>query len=317
MSSSRIEYAEEQQYVIIRVDDEVREERGATQNSQSLVTVGVPVFNGEPFLRQSLESVLSQTAKNLLLLVSDNASSDGTHEVCKELVGKDKRVRYYRQKQNIGVFNNYNELARKCTTKYFKWQSSSDWCDAGFVEDCVDVLESDDSIVLACPQVLIVDESGKSVPYAEDFSLEMDDAAERFRYLLENTKLCNMFNGVIRANALQGSKLNREFLGSDVVLLTELILKGKFKLVPERLWHRRMTRTTASKLHSAEQRFSFFSGLPNSFEKYVTWKVLYSLFEIVVQSDVDFSTKISCCLYLVKKTIWVRGTLWREAIGRS
>ena len=310
LNTTVIERGAEYPYAIIRGGRD--DESYARGDSQPLVTVGVPVFNGEMYLSQSLESVLSQTITNLLLLVSDNESTDSTQNQCMQYVNKDARVRYYRQRKNIGVFQNYNELARKSASKYFKWQSSSDWCDRAMLAACVDVLESRPDVVLACPQVWLEGESGGLSPYDKDFGLEMEDPAARFSYLCDNIQLCNLFNGVIRTDALRRSSLNQSFLGSDIVLLAELSLCGKVVLITDRLWCRRMTPSSASKLQSAEQRKEFLIGTPSSVGRYLTWKSTYALILVVLRSGRDFKVKIRSLRYLLRKAIMSRQELLRE-----
>lgn len=289
--------------------DDIRSSKGG---SDADVTVGIPAFNSDETVGQSIDSVLTQSFRNLRLLISDNASEDNTQEECLKRVRRDSRVHYYRQTSNIGVFQNYNELFLKCKSKYFKWQSSSDWCDKGFIKSCVDALESNQDAVLAYPEVTLVDEAGNLERYTGDFGLYMDDPADRFRYFLNNRQLCNVFNGVIRTDALRGTRLNGQFQGSDTPLLAELALKGKFVLIREPMWYRRMTPATMSKLKSAEQREEFFSGSLR-YDRHVTWKRMSSLFGSVLRSEIGWPSKMKCLGYLTKKLWWQRGKLWREA----
>ena len=289
------------------------ENRSSKGGSDADVTVGIPAFNSDETIGQSIDSILAQSFRNLRLLISDNASEDNTGEECLKRVRRDSRVHYIRQTSNIGVFENYNELFLKCKSKYFKWQSSSDWCDKNFIESCVDALESNQDAVLAYTEVTLVDEAGNLERYTGDFGLHMDDPADRFRYFLNNLQLCNVFNGVIRTDALRGTRLNGQFQGSDSPLLAELALKGKFVLIREPMWYRRMTPATMSKLKSAEQREEFFSGSLH-YDRYVIWKRMSSLFGSVLRSEIGWRSKIKCLAYLIRKSCWVRGKLWREAV---
>lgn len=276
------------------------------------ITIGIPTFDNEHTIGQSIDSILAQSYRNLRLLISDNDSSDNTKSECLERVRRDLRVHYYRQKNNIGVFRNYNGLFMKCKSKYFKWQSSSDWCDDDLIGSSITVLESNPDVVLVYAGVFLVDKKGGLTEYSRDFGLEMADPSERFVYLLENIQLCNMFNGVIRTSALRSTKLNAPFLGSDIVLLAELALGGKIIFLPDRKWYRRMTPETASKLQSAEQRAAFFFGVPRKFDKHVTWKLVLALFVAVFRSDNDLKVRLKCLRYLLRKILWIRGSLYRE-----
>ena len=284
--------------------------------NQPLVTIGMPAYNSEEFVCQSTESILKQSYTNLSLIILDNASQDGTQELCMKYVRQDPRVHYYRRFENVGVFRNYNDVFLKCRSKYFKWQSSSDWLGSEMLYSCVQIMESDASVVLVCPSVTLVDVHGHSDSYAGDFGLKMSNPSERFIYLLDNIRLCNIFNGVIRTAALQKTGLNKIYRGSDVVLLAELALLGKLVLLPERRWFRRMTPSTASKLQSAEQSDNFFAGEPAGFGDYESWKKMWALTLVVFRSPVEIKTKIACMKYVLRKWIWTRADLWRELWNR-
>ena len=64
--------------------------------SSPMLTVGMPVYNADSFLAKSLDSILSQTFTDFELLISDNASTDRTEEICQEYASRDKRIRYFR-----------------------------------------------------------------------------------------------------------------------------------------------------------------------------------------------------------------------------
>ena len=80
------------------------------QPEKALVTIGVPVYNGERFLEQCLDSLLSQTYRDFVLVISDNASTDRTQEICGRYAKADPRVRYHRNPVNIGLYGNFNRL---------------------------------------------------------------------------------------------------------------------------------------------------------------------------------------------------------------
>ena len=281
------------------------------------VTVGIPAYNSEETIDQAIISVLDQSHRDITLWVSDNASTDGTRDKCLAWQERDSRVNYYRQDENIGVFRNYDAVFSKCESKYFKWLSSSDWCEPEFIEVCVEALEADPEVVVACPEVWLTDGTGDAKHYLDDFGLDMESPIERFIFLLSNVGLCNVFNGVTRVSALEKTILNRSFLGSDVALLANLALEGKFALVPQPLWYRRMTPETSSILGSDDDVEEFFAGLPQEYEKRVTWKLITSLFGMVTRANIDMSEKLRGYRYLVRKAAWARKEMWRELTGSA
>ena len=82
-------------------------------NSQALVSVGIPVFNGAKTIKNVLYSILNQTYDNIEIIISDNASTDNTEEVCKKIALKDKRISFYKQTENIDIYQNYKFVLHK------------------------------------------------------------------------------------------------------------------------------------------------------------------------------------------------------------
>ncbi|MGH7626187.1 MAG: glycosyltransferase family 2 protein, partial [Gemmatimonadaceae bacterium] len=102
--------------------------------SSPLVTIGLPVYNSERFLEQSLQSLLAQTWSDFVLIISDNASTDGTAELCTRYAQADARIRYYRNETNIGNPRNFNRVFALTATPYLKWSTSDDYWAPTFLE---------------------------------------------------------------------------------------------------------------------------------------------------------------------------------------
>src|SRR5687768_11755331 len=111
------------------------------------VSVGMPVFNGERFIEAALDSVLAQNYGDLEVVISDNASTDDTEEICRSYAAKDDRVRYFRNRINYGIAFNFNNVFRLSSGRYFKWAASDDVCAPDFLSRCVEILDRDASIV--------------------------------------------------------------------------------------------------------------------------------------------------------------------------
>jgi len=104
--------------------------------SRPLVTIGIPTYNrADVFLKESLESVLNQTYQNIEIIVSDNNSSDNTEEVVNSY--GDKRIKYFKQKENLGPFKNMNYCLDKANGVYFQMLHDDDKIDPEFIEKCM------------------------------------------------------------------------------------------------------------------------------------------------------------------------------------
>jgi len=222
----------------------------------SPLTVALPVYNGERYLQQALESWVNQTYQPFTLLLLDNASTDDTGAICRAYARRDARVRYVRNDTNIGASANFNKAFRLNRSPYFKWASHDDLYAPDFLRRCMAVLETDPSVVLAYSHVALIDEDGEELgdPWVAPSGQFSDDPAERFASVLHETTWCFEVFGVIRASALRRSSLMGIYYGSDRVLLTELSLKGAFHQVPAPLFLRRCHDDQSTSAHMTPRK---------------------------------------------------------------
>ena len=107
-----------------------------SSQQQLLVTIAIPTYNrADSYLRDALESALSQTYPNIEIIVSDNCSTDGTGELVKNY--SDKRLKYIRHANNIGAINNFNFGVREAKGQYFLMLHDDDMIDSDFVQTCL------------------------------------------------------------------------------------------------------------------------------------------------------------------------------------
>ncbi|MGH7690048.1 MAG: glycosyltransferase family 2 protein, partial [Gemmatimonadaceae bacterium] len=211
-----------------------------TVRDAPLVTVGLPVYNSEQYLPNSLRSLLTQTYEDFVLIISDNASTDRTAEICNDFAAGDKRIQYHRNETNIGNPGNFNRVFNLSSTPYLKWSTADDFWAPTFLEKAMAVMEADESIALCYPKTYVVrGDAPDAEPYEDNLDLSQDDPAERFLTLLDRIELAHQHLGVIRTSMLRRTHLLRPQVGSDIAFLAELSLYGKFHELPERLFYRR------------------------------------------------------------------------------
>jgi glycosyltransferase involved in cell wall biosynthesis len=196
------------------------------------VSIGLPVYNGENFIEETLDSILSQTLDDFELIISDNASTDKTGKICNLYAEKDRRIRYYRNEKNLGGSRNYNKVFELSNSEYFKWAAHDDIISPTYLERCVDVLDRDPSIVLCYSKMQYIDANGI---YVKDYIERPNHSAQepfiRFSdFLLKGTQTFEHF-GVVRSNILKRTSLYEGYALTDQVLLSELSLYGKFSEV--------------------------------------------------------------------------------------
>lgn len=116
------------------------------------VSIGMPVYNGERFIKEALNSLLTQTFTNFELIISDNASTDGTEEICKEYAKNDPRIRYIRQTYNRGAIINFQFVLNEAVGEYFMWAAADDIWSNIFITFCIDNIGNNGSIMTAYKQ---------------------------------------------------------------------------------------------------------------------------------------------------------------------
>jgi len=208
-------------------------------NNQPRLSIGLPVYNGEKFLKETIDSLLSQTFEDFELIISDNASTDKTEEICRAYIGQDKRIYYYRNEENKGSAPNFNRVFELSSGEYFKWAAYDDLYAPDFLMKCVEVLDQDPNVILCQSQVSIIDEHGEFIQNY-DIQLKTDSPKrhERFHELLSK-HLCYQIFGVIRASALKKIPSLGSYGHADGILLLRLGLLGQFYEIPEYLFFSR------------------------------------------------------------------------------
>jgi glycosyltransferase involved in cell wall biosynthesis len=233
------------------------------------LSVGMPVYNAERFVEQGIQSILNQTFTEYELIISDNASTDRTAEICQDFAARDQRIRFYQGDANKGGGWNHNRVLELAKGEYFKWQSNDDLCDASMLEKCVAALDENPAAVLAHARTAIIDETGNFLEnYTEELRTDSCDVATRFNDLVMSYHQCYQIYGVIRRSALEKTGPMGNFVNGDGVLLANLALHGPYHKIPEYLFFSRRhtgqsSQTAPSRLRSRRWRLTNrVNGMP-------------------------------------------------------
>jgi glycosyltransferase involved in cell wall biosynthesis len=223
---------------------------------QPQVTVGVPVYNGEKFLREALDSILGQTFRDLIVRISDNGSTDSTASICEEYARRDARIEYRRHDTNRGAVWNFNELAREPATQYFAWHACDDVSYPTYLEACLAQFEAHPTAILAYSRAESIDERGNVIAGNQPtLPLGAACVVDRFTACLAPIPYAeNATYGVIKTSALRRTRLFGPFGGSDRAFLAELSLYGPFARVDQILFKRRLP--DASKSEAEVQKYN-------------------------------------------------------------
>jgi glycosyltransferase involved in cell wall biosynthesis len=213
----------------------------ALTRDKPCVSIGMPVFNGEKYVEDTLISILAQTYTDFELIISDNCSTDQTQNICQKYAAMDNRIRYYRNARNLGAPMNYNRTFELSRGEYFKWASHDDVLAPEYLQKCISVLDKDPTVVLCHSKTGRIDEKGLLVGnYDHNMRIDSQKMHERFRDLISiKHNPCWPIFGVMRSDILKRTPLHGNYPGADGNLLAEIALYGRIFEIPEYLFFRR------------------------------------------------------------------------------
>lgn len=282
------------------------------------VSIGMPVYNGANFIRRSVKSLLSQDCEDFELIISDNASTDETESICRELAVGDARIRYFRNEANVGAARNYNRVFQAAEGKYFKWAAHDDECHRAMLGRCVEFLDaSPDSVTMVYPLAELIDEEGKTLVAGLD-RIESKDPMphRRLARLLWSLNYCDPVFGLIKTEVLRKTQLIGPFFGADYVLLGELAMLGEIRELDEILFRLRAHSGRSMKANaSARTRAAWYD--PSASRKLFvmpSWeRMVWEMCRSVWRSPLPPAEKVRCLLAVAGVHYWRR---FRNAGGR-
>ena len=290
-------------------------EMSEVKGNQPLVSIGLPVYNGENFLEETLRSLLGQSFTNYELIISDNASTDRTQEICERYAASDSRIRYYRNETNLGAAWNFNRVFLLSRGEYFKWAAHDDLCTPDYLEKCVAVMEADTSIVLCHSRVHMIDSRG-TILVNDDISPRASSRYphERFSDVLR-AYMCFEIFGLIRSCILRHTPLMGNFAHGDGILLAWLGLWGRFHEIPEYLFYsRRHPEQAGSRLMNRYMWAEWFDPAMKGRLVFPHWRMLREYLRAVSHVPMARRERWWCWGYMGRWVIWYRRRLWGNLV---
>lgn len=263
-----------------------------------LVSVGLPVYNGERYLREALDALLAQTLSDFEIIVSDNASTDATPSIARAYADRDRRVRYHRNPRNLGAAPNFNQILDLAQGTYFRWHACDDLVLPTFLERCVAVLEAQPEVVLCHTHVLIVDAEGRPLR-TESYGPRTDDPDPRRRFddLLLVRNDCYEVFGLIRADVLRATRRIGSYPVGDRVLLAELALRGRFHEVTEALFlSRDHPGRSVRSLRTQRERAAWFDARYEGRITLPEWRTFAEYCKAILRSPLRMSPRPWLCM---------------------
>jgi glycosyltransferase involved in cell wall biosynthesis len=288
--------------------------------TRPVLSIGIPVYNGGEFLDELLTNLQGQTFEDFEIIICDNASTDGTREICEAHAREDSRIRYYRNDINLGAHANYNKVFSLSRTALFKFAACDDLLEPTYLEKCVQILNENPDVIGAHSFPLYV--NAQCRPFTFDAitniytdpstgaRLAVDPAAGgesrfaliRFASTLFNPGVCLRNFGVFRRSALERSRLYRPSVpAADKAILLEMALLGRFVHVKEKLFIRRFHPGESASL-SEEEIMEWID--PKGVKYFWRLRTFLVFLSTPIGKPIDMLTKLTCfaivCAYGLK-----------------
>ncbi|MFQ5784517.1 MAG: glycosyltransferase family 2 protein [Alphaproteobacteria bacterium] len=135
-----------------------------SRSAKPRITVGMPVYNGAAYIEHAIAGLQAQTCRDFKVVVSDNASTDGTREKLEAWAARDRRVALHRQRTTIGPLDHFRYVLEQADTEYFMWHAHDDWLAPNYLEALAGILDSEPACALACASALRVLADGSPKP---------------------------------------------------------------------------------------------------------------------------------------------------------
>jgi hypothetical protein len=268
------------------------------------VSVGLPVYNGARYLAEAVDSLLAQTLGDFEIVISDNASTDETERICRAYAARDPRIRYVRSETNRGLLWNFRRVLELARGPYFKWMAHDDKCAPEFLRRCVHELDVDQGLVLCAPTTVDVDDHGNVMrAYAWPARTDSPDVLERFHDIIRDRR-ADPFFGVMRTAVVRELDLSRPCLAFDKVVLAELALRGRLRVLGDPLHLHREHAGRSMRVHghrAAPRLASFDPARANRVPLPLLWQALET-YKGLRRAPLPAATQRRCALMI---PVWV------------
>jgi glycosyltransferase involved in cell wall biosynthesis len=202
------------------------------------VVVGVPLYNEEKYVEQTLMSLKAQDYNDAIFIISDNSSSDSTWEICQSITKDDSRFQLQRNSENIGSLENAKKILFNSDSQYFMWLGGHDYISPGFISQAVKQLDNNAgvSIVAGLPYAVC---DGKDNELLEEAIYKFTHKkVGRYLQSVRELRNCTIVNSLFRRSAIEGFEF-RLTRGPDMVFLSHLLWHGQLEYMSNEFYYRR------------------------------------------------------------------------------
>jgi glycosyltransferase involved in cell wall biosynthesis len=286
---------------------------------KALVSIGMPVYNEGGFLIKSLQSLLDQDHQNFEIIISDNCSTDETQQICLEFAKKDRRIKYYRNDENVGAIENFRKVIDLASGQYFMLASGHDLWQDCYISACLQQLDEHPEAVLCYSLIQLIDVNDKPLKIIENrFDTRGLSPITSFNSLLWSLRGGNPIYGIIRTNVLKKVRMV-DCMAMDMIFLAELSLRGAFIQIPEPLFHRRVNKESESSAQAIERRDKelFKRQVKQKSPNYHRLRIIYEHLGVMRRAPLGFVKKTALFMSGIPAVFYIYGGVILEKTGRS
>lgn len=292
------------------------------------VSLGMPVYQGENYLRAALDSILAQTYRDFELVISDNGSTDATPLICREYAERDARIRFYRNPTNSGAAWNHRRVVELSTGEYYKWTSHDDLLAPDFLEKCVAVLDEDPSVVLVYAKTMFIDEAGAPAGTYDPDTVGFDSDKPHVRFGVRTSRIrpplpfvrrrledAHAIFGLIRLAALRSIPPFGDYGASDQLILAQLALIGRFHRLSEYLFFNRDHAERSVRAFGGRRRQTFWLN-PSKQEQilFPEWRIVREFASSVARARIGGWERLLCYAKVAAYVFWNWPRLLRDLL---
>ncbi len=239
------------------------------------VTIGIPAYNEERYLRKTIESALGQTYRNIKIIISNNLSNDSTGQIAEDFARLDNRVSVIHQPSHVNVEQNFRSLLNIADTEYFVWLGGHDIISSVYIEEALSLFKLNNNTAAVYPNAVSYDAEGKMFSVTDDFYIEGNDF---FNQVIKIVKTCS--NGSAFHSVFKTDYLRKSFLdinGGDLFLFLRVAMHGKFIPAQQISYTMRNVKSSESD-KERDARYIAYGFKPN-------WREIHSMYPFTVIAE--------------------------------
>lgn len=279
------------------------------------VVIGLPVYNGQKYLGAAIESHLSQSFGDFTLVISDNASTDATPEICADYASKDTRIKVLRSPENRGVLWNHRQVMEAIETRdqYFRWAGADDIMEPGLLQTMVEVLDTRPEVEAVVPETKNINDEGEIIKAAaRTLDLQSSDVFERAHNVLTANYQHVIAYGLLRASTLLTLRTGPNYIGWDPIFVWELALRGQMVQPAGPALLRRFHTGSVSRVKMAKEMKKWVEPNPMAGMNFPHWTWAYERVRALYACPLSMHDRLRILALLARVIVRQRRGLGRD-----